>query len=94
MMAERRIPYAAAAICLTMNYFAARIAQLGKSDPVDELHDVLQCRLYDSFTAADHGETQYRALPKILVTALADGNIEVIRYPRLDAFDDAALALE
>ena len=77
-----------------MNDFAARIGQLGKPGAFDKLDDVLQGRLHHRLAATDDGKAQYRALPKVLITALCDGNVELIRYPSLDAFDDAALALE
>ena len=34
------------------------------------------------------------ALPQVLIAALSDGNIESMRHPRLDSFDDSPLALE
>jgi len=77
-----------------MNNFAAGIAHLGEAHAVDEVYHFLQCRLHHRLAAADHGEAQHRALPEILVAAFADRNVEFIRDPRLNALDDAALALE
>lgn len=79
---------------LTIETLNFRIAQLAKSQVVDEIDDLLQRCLDSTPVATDHTEAQNRALPKLLTAALGHRNIELIGDPSLNRFEDAALSLQ
>ena len=79
---------------LAVKKFDADRADFGQTQLVDKLDDLGQRRFDDRPAGAGDREAEQGALPQVLIAALSDGNIESMRHPRLDSFDDSPFALE
>jgi hypothetical protein len=77
-----------------MKDFDFRIPDFRQAQTIDEIDDLLQGRFDNRPAAADDTETQNGALPEVLIAALRDRDIEVIRDPGLNSFEDPALTLQ
>jgi len=72
----------------------AGVADFGQTEIVNKLNNLIQRRFNDWPAAADHGEAKNGALPQVLIAAFGHRNIEPMRDPRLNSFDDAPFAFE
>ncbi len=77
-----------------MKPLESSFTHFSQTERIDEIDDPLQ-RCFDNRLAGSRrGKSQNRALPQVLIAALRDRDVELIAYPRLNAFQDSALALE
>ena len=71
-----------------------RVPDFRQAEAIDEVHDFLQGRLDNGPAAADDAEPEDCALPEILIAALGNRDVELIRDPGLNSFEDPALTLQ
>jgi len=74
--------------------FHAGLPDFGQTQLIDKLNDLVQARFDDRPASTGDCEAEQGTLPQVLITAFGDGNIESMRHPRLDSFDDSPFALE
>ena len=67
---------------------------LGKVQAVNKMNHLLQCGINHLLAAADHPESQDRALPKLLITAFGHRDIELMGNSRLDSLQNSSFAFE
>ena len=79
---------------LAVEKFCFRLTNLGKAQMIDKIDDILKRGLDNLAAAADHAETQYRALPEILVAAFCNGDIKLVGYPRLNSPEHSPLPFQ
>lgn len=77
-----------------MKTFDLGFAELGRAECIDKIDDLAERCFNDRLARSYGGESQYRALPKIMIAALGHGDVELIAHPGLNAFQNAALALQ
>ena len=75
----------------TLDLAAVKFRQ---AEGLDKINDLAERRLNHDLARSGGGKAHHRGLPQLMVAALGHGNIELISDSGLNAFQNAAFALE